>query len=492
MSGARPIGLLLAVLAVMSFTVSAAMAVNPYPHNGVFVEHGYVCNAHTDQEIRDVVLWCQQRQIDVQFLNITAFSSDGTMAPANYATLAHYTTVARQTDPNQMLIAYVSGSFNTHVNNPATHQNIADTCRMFYEQYGVDGINLDFEPYQADNQNYIHLFSLVRQAIGPNCNLSLDATADLVWSPSFVNQVSTCFDWICPMLYDSSRRDVASYQSYAKAAMHLYSDNMAANCQTYPLIPTHNRNRWHNPAIENICTATDAIMQSISEGCSMYSLGVWWRYEWAADDDQMWTDCWLNRFGQPPAADFSGNPTSGPAPLIVYFSDLSTGNPTSWSWTFGDGGTSTAQNPSHQYQTDGTYTVSLTATNENGSDSETKTNYITVVSGGNTCHVGSITLVGKYKGTGPPSGRGYYAEATIVAHDQIHAALSGVTVNVTWSGCVSGTGSGVTDASGQVVLSSPVNPTGGAFTCTVTGLTKSGYPYQSANNHETSDSIVYP
>jgi PKD repeat protein len=484
--------LMLVAVAVALAASGGAWAEHPYPHNGVFIEHGYVCVAKTDAQIQEVTYWCQQRGIDVQFLNITAFNADGTMDPANYSELAHYIAVTRQADPNQKLIAYCSGSLTDHVNKPATHQNIANVCEMFFDQFGVDGVNLDFEPFQADNQNYISLFSTIRQTVGTGRHLSLDSTANPTWSPSFLYQVSTYFDWLMPMFYDTGLGTVAQYQSWVVAGMHHHSDNMAPNCQTYPIIPTHRKSRWHDPAIENICTATDAIMQSISEGCSMYSLGVWWRYQWAADDDQMWTDCWLNRFGQPPVADFSGNPTSGPAPLIVYFSDLSTGSPTSWSWTFGDGGTSTAQNPSHEYQNDDSYTVSLTVTNANGSDTETKTNYITVVSGGNTCHVGSITLVGKYKSTGAPSGRGYYAEATIVAHDQFHAALSGVTVNVTWSGCVSGTGSGVTDAGGQVVLNSPVNPTGGTFTCTVTGLTKSGYPYQSADNHETSDSIVYP
>ena len=81
----------------------------------------------------------------------------------------------------------------------------------------------------------------------------------------------------------------------------------------------------------------------------------------------------------PPVANFTGNPTSGPAPLTVMFTDTSTGSPTSWSWTFGDGGTSAAQNPSHIYNTANQYTVSLTATNAQGSDTETKTNYITVV-----------------------------------------------------------------------------------------------------------------
>lgn len=79
-----------------------------------------------------------------------------------------------------------------------------------------------------------------------------------------------------------------------------------------------------------------------------------------------------------PVAAFTGTPTSGTAPLLVAFTDQSTGSPTSWSWNFGDGGTSTAQNPSYTYSTAGTYTVTLTASNTAGSDGETKTNYITV------------------------------------------------------------------------------------------------------------------
>ena len=86
--------------------------------------------------------------------------------------------------------------------------------------------------------------------------------------------------------------------------------------------------------------------------------------------------------GLPPVADFSATPTNGPAPLNVNFTDLSTNTPSAWAWTFGDGGTSSAQNPSHTYVGAGTYTVSLTATNSFGSDIETKTGYITVTSGG--------------------------------------------------------------------------------------------------------------
>lgn len=85
-----------------------------------------------------------------------------------------------------------------------------------------------------------------------------------------------------------------------------------------------------------------------------------------------------------PVAAFTGTPTSGTAPLAVSFTDQSTNSPTSWSWTFGDGGTATTQNPSHSYTTAGSYTVSLTATNSAGSDAETKSGYITVTTGGAT------------------------------------------------------------------------------------------------------------
>jgi PKD repeat protein len=84
-----------------------------------------------------------------------------------------------------------------------------------------------------------------------------------------------------------------------------------------------------------------------------------------------------------PTASFSAAPTTGAAPLTVQFTDTSSGSPTAWAWDFGDGGNSTAQNPSHAYTAAGTYTVALTATNSAGSDTATRTGLISVSSSGN-------------------------------------------------------------------------------------------------------------
>lgn len=77
-----------------------------------------------------------------------------------------------------------------------------------------------------------------------------------------------------------------------------------------------------------------------------------------------------------PVANFSANVSAG-CSGSVDFTDL-TGSASSWSWNFGDGNTSTLQNPSHTYSSSGTYTISLTVTNCAGNDVLTQNNLVNV------------------------------------------------------------------------------------------------------------------
>lgn len=81
---------------------------------------------------------------------------------------------------------------------------------------------------------------------------------------------------------------------------------------------------------------------------------------------------------QAPVAQFTSDITAGCAPIIVNFTDQSTNNPTSWFWDFGNGVTSTLQNPVATFFNPGTFTISLTATNASGSSTTVQTAYITV------------------------------------------------------------------------------------------------------------------
>lgn len=79
-----------------------------------------------------------------------------------------------------------------------------------------------------------------------------------------------------------------------------------------------------------------------------------------------------------PIADFSAQQTSGCAPLIVRFNDESLGNPTEWTWDLGNGTTSFLQHPSVTYFNPGTYSITLTVKNNQGTSTVTKQAYITV------------------------------------------------------------------------------------------------------------------
>jgi len=78
-----------------------------------------------------------------------------------------------------------------------------------------------------------------------------------------------------------------------------------------------------------------------------------------------------------PVANFFGLNLSGCAPLTVNFTNTSLYS-TSWLWNFGDGNTSTQQNPSHTYPNPGNYTVTLIATDGFSSDTMIITTYVTV------------------------------------------------------------------------------------------------------------------
>ena len=80
----------------------------------------------------------------------------------------------------------------------------------------------------------------------------------------------------------------------------------------------------------------------------------------------------------PPTINFTSNYVAGGCVNPIQFTDLTTNLPTSWLWNFGDGTTSTQQNPLKTYAATNTYNVSLTATNTNGTATITRLNYVTV------------------------------------------------------------------------------------------------------------------
>ena len=106
----------------------------------------------------------------------------------------------------------------------------------------------------------------------------------------------------------------------------------------------------------------------------------------------------INQSAATLSADFTANNVNICLGSSITFSDISTGSPTSWTWDFGDGNSSTLQNPTHTYSSAGTYNVSLTISDGTITDTETKTAFIAVGSTVNTLE--NITACDNYSWNG--------------------------------------------------------------------------------------------
>ena len=127
----------------------------------------------------------------------------------------------------------------------------------------------------------------------------------------------------------------------------------------------------------------------------------------------------------PVAANFIGSPTSGPVPLNVQFTDLSTGNPTSWAWNFGDGSPiSNTQNPLHQYTTPGPFSISLNVSNGCSSQTRTLLSYISPYKD----YSGAVVNLTKSCGSMGYMKSGTYYEMDVKKKDSI--VLNGITYNL--------------------------------------------------------------
>lgn len=192
--------------------------------------------------------------------------------------------------------------------------------------------------------------------------------------------------------------------------------------------------------------------------------------------------------GVAPVAQLSATPISGTAPLTVNFSSSGSYDPDggslSYLWNFGDGTTSSLNNPSHLYNAAGSYVASLTVSDISGASDTTQTTINVTPAPLVSMHVENIAmaLVIKRKNA--------QATATITVLDASGKAVNGATINGTWSGVVSGAASGVTGTTGSIKLTSPSTTKSGTFTFTVTGIGVAGYTYVPTENKETSDSIT--
>jgi PKD repeat protein len=194
-----------------------------------------------------------------------------------------------------------------------------------------------------------------------------------------------------------------------------------------------------------------------------------------------------NPANQPPVASASANPLSGFAPLKVIFSSAGSSDPdgqiVGYLWTFGNGQSSTSPHPTCTYRKVGTYTATLTVTDNRGAKSSRSLTIVVTQNPKKVLFVQSITM------SLNTSSSGVSAKAVVQIRDISGALIPNAVISASWSGLVGSKGELKTNSKGEATFQSARSSRQGTFTLTVTNVRADSYLYDPKRNRETKKSI---
>ncbi|MDA3912209.1 MAG: FISUMP domain-containing protein [Bacteroidales bacterium] len=257
-----------------------------------------------------------------------------------------------------------------------------DVAGSYYYVYGYDGTDVSEAKATENYDTYGVLY---------NWSAAMNGEESSTNNPSGVQGICPA-GWHLPSeaewaeLSDLLFSTVAGGKLKETGTTHWSSPNTGATNETgFTALPGGARSQngvfgsvgeyayWQSATVSNTTSSWYSFLLNMS------AYGIWID-DMLSNQNGFSVRCIKNNYSSSPQADFNANQTEISLGESVQFTDISTNNPTDWQWDFGDGNTSTEQNPSHTYENEGTYTVSLTVSNAIGSDTEVKNDYITVIS----------------------------------------------------------------------------------------------------------------
>jgi hypothetical protein len=153
---------------------------------------------------------------------------------------------------------------------------------------GVGAVSLDLEPY-PESRGFVVLLEELDMAFarrGFDGRLSVVAPASAGrWSPAYMAEVTGLVSQVDPLFYDSERKTAAAYEQWVREGLADYSANTAPGTRIIPVLPSYGASREHDPAVENLTTATTAVEEGLEEGSRVNGAGSFWWWGFYYDEE---------------------------------------------------------------------------------------------------------------------------------------------------------------------------------------------------------------
>lgn len=260
---------------------------------GTYLPHGWIAKPRSEEFVRLAVDELRVAGFRHQIHNVGALDSSGAITQSINGSLADWIEASRAADPTQRILAWVSGSRSSHVNNHEVHERIVETLVELVDT-GVDGLLLDFEPFHDADVQFVELLRAIRKSL-PTTWIGVTAPAGEDWSADFIGEVATLVDGVSPMLYDTSMGGASLYSNHMSTELVRYRRAMPSNVSLLPSLPAFSANDWHDPKVENLATATAALALAAKAGHTVDGAFVYWWWELADAEKDIWKETLLHR-----------------------------------------------------------------------------------------------------------------------------------------------------------------------------------------------------
>ena len=271
----------------------------------------------TDENMQKHLQVFEDLAVNMQFLDMGYYNPEGKLPQSELDDELVRTWIAasRKYAPNHKIMATINGNLFEHLQHSAEmRQTLAEEAARLYEEYGFDGIQVDFEPFRKDSNDVLVDFLQRLRKLVPEAHISIATTALEEYLPhENIVEIANHVDMINPMLYDASGPGVNEIDSqeefvefwrenvlrYSKAI----KDSNNPDVQLAPTMPVYeakgynsvpgwpnpdvNLHYYHVPEYENILAAAKGLHLAIADGADVYGSGIfWWGALTSAEYDQ--------------------------------------------------------------------------------------------------------------------------------------------------------------------------------------------------------------